>query len=97
MSLPPKELLPPGPWKTDNVTVTDGYGNPIAVVVSKRRVADIAAWIAALPDLIVNEKVPELLAKIENHEKEIARLEDAIEKLEERLAFGNEATLARTL
>ena len=75
MSLPPKDLLTPGPWKVRGNTVLDVNGKTIAVCFSRNATAH-AYWVA---------EIPEFAAKIAALETTINVLEDQISELEEKL------------
>ena len=75
MSLPPKDLLVPGPWKVKENTVLDAYGKTVCVVFARNATAH-SYWIG---------EVPAFTAKIAALETTINVLEDQISELEEKL------------
>jgi hypothetical protein len=88
--LPAETYLPPGPWTARGTSVTDGYGNVIAIAMYPHHAALIAQWIAHVPALAqradpavvesLNTQIKELEEEIESHD------ELAVSLLEEELA-----------
>ena len=88
MILPPKDLLPPGPWTAKNGRITDGTGRIVAVVFAMRYPHAIAEYLAAVPELIErpdNVHLDMLRAELAAARKEIVDLEKHIDDLETAL------------
>lgn len=85
MLLPPKDLLPPGPWQARNGRVLDAHGRVIAVVFGLRYPDVIAQYLAAVPELLerpAQSQLDELNKALAEADKEIGELEDRIDELE---------------
>jgi hypothetical protein len=86
--LPPKDLLPPGPWTVRNGRVMDGTGRVVAVVFAMRYPHVIAEYLAAVPELIERPDplaLEVLRAELADARKEIVDLEKHIDELETAL------------
>ena len=93
MSLPPKDLLVPGPWRVKGNTVFDANGRTVCVVFARNATAH-AYWIAETPGFASNigetaeshsSELIELRRKVTSQERTIALLENDISRLEDKL------------
>lgn len=84
MSLPPKDLLVPGPWKVKGNTVLDAYGKTVCVVFARNATAH-SYWIAEIPAFAANVGPEGLVGEPESTSDTVSILKARVEKLESRV------------
>lgn len=84
MSLPPKELLAPFPWKAKGNTVVDAHGRTVCVVFARNATAN-AYWLAEAPKLALDTHgdVADQTEQVEALRDEVMKLRVEIENLRE--------------
>lgn len=89
MSLPPKELLTPGPWTVNGNTIKDAQGRTIAVVFARNATAH-AYWFAEIPDFADlstrKGEIVDAAEEIEILKARVLELEDKLDAAECELA-----------
>jgi chromosome segregation ATPase len=89
MSLPPKDLLVPGPWTVKGNTVLDAHGRTVCVVFARNATAH-AYWIAETPKLVAGTdgEIHIESDEIDELRKTVTRLRRELDTAHDEIADG---------